>query len=348
MSQPAFLTGGSPAFAAPHSHNLLVTCGGKWVGIVIQLREAMRRNPLLAEGKIVIASSDELTPAGCFADQAVHVPPIRDPGYVDHLIEVCRQHRIRVVVPLIDLDLERLSPHLARFDEIGTTVICPQPELVELCFDKFAFAQFAVRNGLRHPQTVIVSDLADLRFPAFYKRRRGFGSIGSGVCQSPAEAIQLSTAEPDLMFQELINAPEVTVDAYIARSGHCIVRVPRVRDKVVAGESYKSHTVCLPAVDDLARRTIEALAREGLRGPLNVQIFHTTDPMLLEVNTRLGSAVVLSNVAAGGRLLDALLHEALGGTSEGDPSDYRVGLHLNRFLGDVFHAGTEVVAVKPQ
>ena len=69
--------------------------------------------------------------------------------------------------------------------------------------------------------------------------------------------------------------------------------------------------------------------------------------MLLEVNTRLGSAVVLSNMATGGRLLDAMLHEALGGTSEGDPADYRVGLHLNRFLGDVFHEGSKVVGIRP-
>ena len=309
------------ALVASSLQNLLVTCGGKWVGIVLQLQEAMRRNPLLAEGKIVVASSDELTPAGCFADGSVQMPLIRDPGYVDCLIEACRQHGIRVVVPLIDLDLERLSPHLARFSELGTTVVCPEPELVELCFDKLAFAQFAAHNGLRHPQTVLASGLADLRFPAFYKRRHGFGTIGSGVCQSTEEAIRLSAAAPDLVFQELVNAPEITVDCYIARSGRCVVRVPRVRDKVVAGESYKSHTVRLPVVEELAQRTIEALAGQGLRGPLNVQIFHTADPMLLpRSNTRLGSAVVLSNIATGGgRLLDALLNEALGGTSEGDP-----------------------------
>ena len=329
-------------------HNVLVTCGGKWVGILLQLREAMRRNVALAQGRILVASSDELTPAGCFADETVQVPPIRDPGYVNSLLEVCRQKRIKVVVPLIDLDLERLAPHLSRFAEVGTTVVCPQPELMDLCFDKLAFANFAVLNGLPHPRTVGLSDLKVLKFPAFYKRRRGFGSIGSGICPSEEEAIRLAAASPDLVFQNLVNAREVTVDAYIARTGRCIVRVSRVRDKVVAGESYKSHTVCLPLVDALAQHTIEALAREGLRGPLNVQIFDTAEPVLLEVNTRLGSAVVLSNVAAGGRLLDAMLHEALGGTSEGDPSDYRIGLHLNRFLGDVFHAGTEVVAVKPQ
>lgn len=328
--------------------NILVTCGGKWVGIVLQLREAMRRHPAFMDGRIVVASSDELTPAGCFADVAVQVPLIRAPDYVDRLLDVCCQQAVRVVVPLIDLDLDRLSPHLARFTQIGTTVICPPPALVDLCFDKLAFARFAAAAELAHPQTVDAEGLAALKFPAFYKRRRGFGSIGSGVCTSRETANQLIQSDPQLLFQELIQAPEITVDAYIARTGRCIVRVLRVRDKVVAGEAYRSHTVRLPEVDDLARRTVDALAREGLRGPLNVQIFQTATPQLLEVNTRLGSAVVLSNVATGGRLLDALLNEAVGGTSEGTPSDYREGLHLNRFLGDVFHSGTDVVAIHPR
>jgi len=123
--------------------------------------------------------------------------------------------------------------------------------------------------------------------------------------------------------------------------------VQRVRDKVVGGQAYQSHTVNVPSVGDLALRVISALAREGLRGPLNVQIFQKAAPVLLEVNPRLGSAVVLSNMACGGRLLDALLTEALGGTSTGDPFDYRLGLQLNRYLGDVFHEGNQVVAIKP-
>ena len=160
-------------------------------------------------------------------------------------------------------------------------------------------------------------------------------------------AAALTAATPDLLFQELVEASEITVDAYISREGRCIVCVQRVRDKVVGGQAFQTHTVNVPAVGDLAFRTISALAHAGLRGPLNVQIFQTIPPVVLEVNTRLGSAVVLSNFACGGRLLDALLTEALGGTGSGDPFDYRVGLQLSRYLGDIFHNGNEVVAIKP-
>lgn len=328
--------------------NILVNCGGKWVGIIVQLRTAMRCLPGLENGRIVVASSDPLTPAGCFADDTVQVPLIRDPAYIDQLWDVCRSRHIRVVIPMIDLDLERIAPHLGRFAALGTTVICPPPHLVELGLDKLRFARFADANGLNHLRTYVFPELDGLKFPSFYKRRRGFGSIGSGVCQSPDEAQVLAAGSPDLLFQELVHATEVTADAYIARTGRCIVCVPRIRDKVVAGESYKSTTVNLPEVQDLVMRTISALAREGLRGPLNVQMFLGNPPILMEVNTRLGSACVLSNMACGGRFLQALLHEALGGTSDGDPHDYKVGMQLSRFLGDVFHHGSEVVAVMPR
>jgi carbamoyl-phosphate synthase large subunit len=332
----------------PMPSNLLVTCGGKWVGIVLQLREAMQRNTTLKRGRIVVASSDELTPAGCFADQSVVVPPIKEPDYVPRLLEVSQDYGIRIVVPLIDVDLERLAPHLDRFAAVGTTVICPPPDLVELCLDKLKFAQFAEEQGLRHPRTRAASTLDGLSFPAFYKKRRGFGSIGSGICRSAAEAEDLAAKMPDLLFQEYLSVQEITVDAYISREGKCIVCVPRIRDKVVAGEAYQTHTVRRPAAVDLALRTISGLARRGLRGPLNVQMFDTDPPCLIEVNTRLGSASVLSNVACQGLLLDALLHEALGGTADGDSGDYTVGLALSRFLGDVFHKGSQIVDIKPR
>ena len=327
--------------------NVLVCSGGKWVGIVLQLRQAMERLPALRSGKIVIASSDALTPAGCFADASEHVPPIVAPNYIDCLLEVCQKHRIRVLIPLIDLDLVRLSPHIGWFADIGTTVVCPDPRIVDLCFDKERFADFCSANGLEHATYHRADALSRARFPLFYKRRRGFGSIGSGICENIAEAEALVRAVPDLLFQELIRAPEISVDAYVARDGQCVVCVPRTRDKVVAGEAYKSRTTERGPVTNLARHAIGALADAGLRGPLNVQVFASDPPSLIEVNTRLGSAVVLSNMAVNGRLLDALLLEACGGTAVGDPNDYIVDLGLTRFLGDVFHQGLEVRAVLP-
>lgn len=347
-ASPSELGSGHGAAAGATRRNVLVTCGGKWVGIVRQIREAMNSLPEFRMAKIVVVSVEPLTPAGCFADVSVQVPLIRDPAYVDCLLEVCRQHEVGVVIPLIDLDLDRLAPHLARFATEGTVIACPEPVMVQLCLDKFAFFEFARANNLAHPATVDATNLADLAFPAYYKRRHGFGSIGSGICATREEAETFAAAQPDLLFQELVCAPELTIDVFIARDGRTVARVPRFRDKVVAGEVFKSHTARVPAAEELADRTVAALAALGLRGALNVQLFLGPEPSLIEVNTRLGSGVVLSNVATEGRILRSLLVEAAGGTATGSADDFRAGLHLSRFWGDVFHDGEAVIAVHPQ
>jgi carbamoyl-phosphate synthase large subunit len=327
--------------------NVLLTSGGKGVGLVCQLREAMNRHPMLCKGQLLVASSEAFTPAGCFADGSVQVPLSADSNFVPRLLEECRQNSIRVLIPLSDQDLNALAPRLNQFAALGTAVICPPPALVTLCQDKMQFAQFAAANALNHPLTRMFPHLEGLCFPVFCKLRSGSGSVGAGVCASHAEAALRASASPDLLFQELVNAPEISIDAYNSRAGVCIVCVQRVRDQVVGGQAYQSHTVNVPLVGDLALRTISALAREGLRGPLNVQIFNAATPVLVEVNPRLGSAVVLSNMACSGRLLDALLTEALGGVCTGDPFDYRVGLQLKRYLGDIFFTGSQVVSIKP-
>jgi carbamoyl-phosphate synthase large subunit len=327
--------------------NVLVNSGGKWVGMVLQLREAMQTIEALRTGRIMVASTEAVTPAGCFADEAYIVPPIKNGAYIDTLLKICSQQGVRVVVPLLDVDLVCLAPHLDAFERVGTTVICPEPELVDLCFDKGRLEDFLRTENLPYPRTFMPDQLKEAEYPLFYKRRRGFGSMGSGICKSYDEAQTILAKVDDLVWQQYVSFPEVSVDAYISHSGKCIVCVQWIRDKVVAGEAYRSHTVNIPAVRDLGRRTIESLARRQLRGPLNVQIFDSDPPLVIEVNTRLGSGRVFSNVACGGRLMSAVLNEACGGISDGDPDDYIVGMELYRFLGEVFHVGTQIVKISP-
>ena len=44
--------------------DVLVTCGGKWVGIVLQLKAAMAAVPALRGGRVLVSSSEEATPVG--------------------------------------------------------------------------------------------------------------------------------------------------------------------------------------------------------------------------------------------------------------------------------------------
>lgn len=329
------------------SSNVLVLCGGKWVGMVLQLKRAMSEVPELQDGRIFVADRLPVTAAGSFADGSFIVPSVWDPDYVDCLVDLCSRHAVRVVVPLIDLDLERLAPEIQRFLAIGTTVVCPTSDMVEMCVDKMQFEEFATEQGLEHPRTYAPDELEFAQFPLFFKRRRSFGSIGSGICKCPREAQALLDRTPDLIFQEYIAAPEVSVDAYISASAACTVCVQRIRVRVLGGEAFQSCTIKSPGVRELASRTIDALAARGLKGPLNVQVFGGDRPTLIEVNTRLGSGSVLSNQASGGRLFRSILTEACGGSCDGDPDDYAENLQLFRYFGDIFYNRSGAIQFVP-
>lgn len=336
-----------PVLREPVKRNVLVSCGGKWVGMVLKLKQAMERVSILAEGSLIVADHASVTPAGSFADGAAVVPAIADPGYVDALIELCERQSIRVVVPIIDLDVTRLAPHAGRFGSIGATVVVPSPELVRLCFDKHEFQEFATSHGLNPPHRYSIGELSDAEYPLFYKRVEGFGSVGSGLCATPDEALTALASRNDLLFQEHVDAPEVSVDAFVSTSGRCTVMVQRVRDKVIGGEATQSHTINDAGVGDLARRSVEALVGRGFHGPLNIQIFATTPPKIIEINTRLGSASVFSDFVSGGRLFEGVLAEACGLTTTGDPDEYELGVHLYRYLGDLYHDGVRVLGRVP-
>jgi len=314
--------------------------------MVLQLKQAMSTVPALRGGRILIADRAPLTPAGCFADGALVVPPVEHSEYVDNLLEVCCTHGVRVVLPIIDIDLLRLAPHAGRFTGAGTTLVCPPPEVVDLCLDKTRFAAFARECKLPHPRTYSPDELTGDLFPLFMKRRMGFGSIGAGLCRSLSDAKRALQQDPDLIFQEYVNNTEISVDAFVSRTGRCTVRVPRVRDKVIGGEAVQTHTIRSERIVDLENRALAALGARGLRGPANVQLFTGDSPTLIEVNPRLGSASVLSNVASDGRLFTSVLGEACGQTHDGDPDAYRE-LSLYRFLGDVFHDGLRPVGLLP-
>jgi carbamoyl-phosphate synthase large subunit len=327
--------------------NVLLTCGGHWVGLALQLKAAMGQVPALRDGRLLVADRARIVPAGCYADRAVQVPDISDPSYVDRLLEICTAERIGVIVPHVDVDLRGLAPHLKRFEQIGTSVVCPPHELVDLCGDKLRFEAFARSEGLPCPRSFPAISLRAEDLPLFAKRRSGSASVGARLCRSLDEARAACDQDADLIFQEVLTGDEVSVDAFISVSGRCTVQVPRIRDKVIGGEATQSHTVRVPALIAIVDRTIAALANRGLRGPLNAQYFLGDTITLIEVNPRLGSASVLANMATRGRFFASILREACGEMTTGDPGDYQDGLHLYRYWGEVYHDGAAATEFVP-
>src|SRR6184192_4945296 len=84
-----------------------------------------------------------------FADRFYVVPPGRDPGFVDAVLDIVRRENIDVVLPQSSFDLLALAEARERF--MATTVLVSPPEAIRTANDKAATYALLERLGLHAP-----------------------------------------------------------------------------------------------------------------------------------------------------------------------------------------------------
>ena len=83
------------------------------------------RNSLSHGSKIIATDMSPYAPAIYFADRHYLVPGIKDPGYLDRVLEICEKEQIQAITTLIDPEIEILAQNRERFEALGITVLAP-------------------------------------------------------------------------------------------------------------------------------------------------------------------------------------------------------------------------------
>ncbi len=73
------------------------------------------RKELAGRGKVYATDCSELAPAVYEADEAMLVPRMTDPGYLETILDICREKKITGVFSLIDPELTLLAEHRRNF-----------------------------------------------------------------------------------------------------------------------------------------------------------------------------------------------------------------------------------------
>src|SRR5256885_6534784 len=84
-----------------------------------------------------------------FCDRFYVVPPGREPGFPDALLDIVRRENIDCILPQSSFDLLAVSEARERF--MGTTVLVSPPEAIRTANDKAAAYALLQRLGLRAP-----------------------------------------------------------------------------------------------------------------------------------------------------------------------------------------------------
>lgn len=252
------------------------------------------RKELAGRGKVYATDCSELAPAVYEADEAVFVPRMTEPGYLETILDICREKKITGVFSLIDPELTLLAEHREEFLAVGTTPIISSPEAVALSFDKYQM--FLKLTELGFPTARCFMDPAaferavedgEMSYPVFIKPARGSASININKVSCREEAELLCRLNDDMMIQEYMDGTEYGADVYIDMiTGKVTSIFVKEKIKMRAGETDKAVSVKDGRLFDLIKDFVETI---GFCGIIDIDIFKVDGEYYIsEVNPRFG------------------------------------------------------------
>jgi carbamoyl-phosphate synthase large subunit len=300
---------------------VLFTCAGQRVDVVTAFARAGART--------VAVDADPLAPAIYHADVHAIVPRIEDPGYLPALQTLIREHDVKLIVPLTDLDQVLLAE---RRDELGAILLLPDADVVRRTADKYLTHCFFEEHGIPSPPSWLPEELpAELDFPVLVKARFGFGSRDIHRAEDREQLdFFLRYSRVESFVQRVCPGEEFSIDVFCDLDGRCLNSIPRTMIESKGGESIKGMTIKDQELIEFGRVVAEALV---IRGPANVQCFSVADGRheVTDVNPRFGGAFPLPR-AAGSRYPELALALARGEHPEPRLGDFRAGVVMTRFF----------------
>ncbi|HKU19084.1 MAG TPA: ATP-grasp domain-containing protein [Candidatus Saccharimonadales bacterium] len=259
-------------------------------GVLQSLRQAKEQYRLIG----TTVYSDSVAPAFC--DIFERAPLTVSPQYIDWLCGVIQKHHVDMIIPCIDVDMYTWNEHRERLAKTGANVLLNNPDLIELCGDKWEF--YKKMRTIGSPYLIesrTTGTFAELQgafgLPFLMKPKRGFGSKGIVMVDS---AETFAAHEQDfgsvLMAQPIVgnDETEYTVSAFFDRDSslRCFMSLRRKLAK--EGFTEKATVASLPGVERAIQEMAAALKPVG---PTNFQFrLHDGELKLLEINPRISSA----------------------------------------------------------
>lgn len=283
---------------------ILVTGVGRRVELLQAFRQAALK--LNIDLKIYGADMAGTAPALAYCDYTRKVCAMRDPQYIQQLVDICVADKIDLVMPTIDTDLLVLSKNVEEFEKVGTRVLISKPDKILICRDKNNTGEFFESCGLKAPRTYNDYKSYPGPYPCFIKPKDGSSSINAFKVEEEEELAVYAGQVEDYIIQPFVSGREFTIDIFCDFDGNPIYITPRERVQVRAGEVLKTQIYMDRTMIDEAKKLCESFKPCG---PLTVQLIqdkNTGDNYYIEINPRYGGGAPLS-MKAGARSAEALL-----------------------------------------
>ncbi|HEY1091982.1 MAG TPA: hypothetical protein VGE47_12890, partial [Burkholderiaceae bacterium] len=275
---------------------LLMSAGGyQGLALVRALRE-------LGGLRLIVSDCHEECTTRYFADRFVQSPLIAEQTrFADFVLDLCASEGVGHVFASTNLELKALEALRGRLQNLGVTLHVSLPAALALGADKLAFYRWAEQRGLGCLPSYSSPRTAPLQLGELLgKRRDGFGS--KSLLKVKAGESPAGMAPADLegyVWQPcLTEFEEYSLDFAVTPLGVVTAAALRRRIRTVSGFAVLCEPGAPVAVEALAQHAAQALAADGARGPLNLQILWAGGQAYVsDFNPRVGTSMPLSLVA---------------------------------------------------
>lgn len=248
-------------------------------------------------GLIIGTDNKSTAPALQMCDRQYVVPRITEPGYVDLLLDICRENGVKAITTLIDPEIEILAANSHRFREIGVIPLCPAKQSAVYCFDKYELFRYCREKGIRTPLTfhdwnefTAALGRGEISFPVFMKPVCGSGSVGAHKVDTLEQAeADWHSGEHDYIIQELMTGGDCDADVYVDTISHkAVAAFSKRKIETRIGGASKTISFKDPKLFEFIQQVCDAFE---FNGPLDMDFFmHDGEYYLSEINPRFGGA----------------------------------------------------------
>src|SRR3989304_822869 len=188
-----------------HSNfRILITGAGTTVAVTVLKGLRAARDPSL---RIIMGDIRRECAGAHLGDEFIHMPAATASDFPVQAEAICREHKIDMVIPIIDYEFIHWRQIADRLAQQGTqVVISPEPALVT-CEEKDRSYRYFQSLGIPTVETwqaEEIEDPAKLPFPVYLKPRCGRASLDNYVVQNLAEYRLFMEKITDPIIQPLV------------------------------------------------------------------------------------------------------------------------------------------------
>lgn len=255
-------------------------------------------------------------------DKGYQIPLANEPDFVWRLLEIAKEEKAVVILPLVTSELEILSINKDKFQNEGIIISISDYYPLHIANNKGKLLKHMKNSGLPVPRFSIVKskeefekatkDLGYPDEPICFKPVQANGSRGFRIIDCKIKKYKLlfemkpistyitldeimsifdeTETFPELIVMEYLPGKEYSVDLLVDR-GKPLYTIPRRRDAMSAGISIKGEIVKENDVINYCNEIVQSL---GLHGNIGVQVKRAKNniPLILEINPRIQGTIV--------------------------------------------------------